>query len=77
MSIAAALMNFEIAAPMYGLKHEWQGRSFVIDAQAFRLFGVAAVDSSRCVVVQHIKTRKLHRMYPASVIRAFDVKAGA
>lgn len=74
---AVALMDFPLAAPVYGLKPEWQGRSLVIGGEAFRLFGIAEITSPRNAVVQHIKSRKLLRMYPETVIRAFAVKAGA
>lgn len=74
---AAALMNFPLAAPTYGLKPEWQGRSLILDAQAFRLFGLVEITSRRNAVVQHIKSGALVRVYPETVIRAFAVKAGA
>ncbi len=73
----AAVLPFEIAAPIYGLKPEWQGRSFVVSAQAFRLYGLIGITSARNAVVQNIKSGKLLRMYPETVIRAFAVKEGA
>lgn len=74
---AAALMQFALAAPAYGLKPEWQGRVLVIEACQFRLFGIAELTSERNVVLQCMKTQVLVRISPAHVIRAFAVKGGA